>query len=359
MPKMPEQKTPSLQELNTLFESLMSKSSNPTSMKILIAFGMGDTRMIKKLLETNPGLITAPIDANRGTVLHYAAGKGNIEIINWLIPRVSKEFFNRVDSDGDTALNVAAFKGYDNIVEILLEQMSFKAINTVGRLGNSPLHMAVANQHDKVVVKLLNKYPNMANVTNDNGLTALFHAVARGHKVIVEMLLENMTKDAIGIKNSNNCTALHMAASEGHSDIVDLLIAKMSPESIIAVNVIGQRASDCAYVTIGGLTAKGHSTDKIDYVKIRECKNILTILKQAEAEAALRNFIGQTSSNSEREEHKGNHNKTQESKKDGEVLPTEEIASEKIAPVIHFTEIVALEEESSCLGESNPDQTNS
>jgi ankyrin repeat protein len=101
------------------------------------------------LLENDSADLRAQ-DADGGTALHWAAGRGHDTVVRLLLEHGAD--LAAKDGDGDTALHVAAGRGYDIVVRLLLEKGADVTATTVH--GGTALHRAVGLEH-KAVVQLL------------------------------------------------------------------------------------------------------------------------------------------------------------------------------------------------------------
>ena len=87
------------------------------------------------------------------TALHWAAKKGNMNIVEILLDRGIE--INSKTNDGETALHIAASSGNMNIVEILLDRGI--DINSKDNDGWTALHWAASNGDMNIVEILLDR----------------------------------------------------------------------------------------------------------------------------------------------------------------------------------------------------------
>ena len=113
------------------------------------AAAKGDLRQITKLINSNPALIDAA-DKDNATPLHYAAAKGSIPVIKFLIDH--KANINARKKDGTTPLHVAAGVNNLNAVKILV---SSKAdTSATDNRGRTPFAIAKERGYEAVATYL-------------------------------------------------------------------------------------------------------------------------------------------------------------------------------------------------------------
>ncbi|CAG8443303.1 7218_t:CDS:2 [Diversispora eburnea] len=173
------------------------------------ATAVGKMDRVKALLDprgsgetTSSFLLANEASSSSGlTPLHYAASRGHLEIVKWLI-----------DAAGAiTALLKASYNGHHHVVAFLLAKQ--------------------ANVHQE----------------DNDGWTALHNASARGHLKIVKYLLEHTEAD-VDVKSAKGHTPLMNAASKGHIDIVECLLQRWQANPLIK-NSFGETAYDVAAIS--------------------------------------------------------------------------------------------------------------
>ncbi|KAE8696636.1 Lysine histidine transporter 1 [Hibiscus syriacus] len=161
----------------------------------------GGTEILRRILGDSDDVL-AYRDVQGSTLLHTASGRGQIEVVKYLV--TSFEIIASTDGQGNTALHTAAYRGYLNVVEFLLRAS-----------------------------------PNLASVKNDCGSTFLHVAVAGfrtpGFRRIDQQieLMKRLVcsevfeiRDIINVRNSDGRTALHMAVIDNvQSRLVELLMS--------------------------------------------------------------------------------------------------------------------------------------
>lgn len=150
-------------------------------------------------------------------VLHIAARLGYHEIIENLLGICN---VNSLDVEHYTPLHHAAGKGHLDIVQWLSNTgkviVDFEAKSKV-----TPLWLAASNGHEKIVSFLIEKKCNIEARDILSGKTVLCQAAENGHYAVVNILLSN--KANIDSKDKNGWTALRWAAENRHREVVRLI----------------------------------------------------------------------------------------------------------------------------------------
>ena len=89
--------------------------------------------------------------------------------------------------NGNTPLHFAARRGNEEIVKVLLEHQKVN-VNVKDSSGNTPLHLACTEGHRKVCQLLLNYGANIQAITADK-TTPLHNAILNGHSEVARMIL--------------------------------------------------------------------------------------------------------------------------------------------------------------------------
>ncbi|CAG8559215.1 189_t:CDS:2 [Ambispora gerdemannii] len=191
--------------------------SNGADRTIYDATSTGNLARVQELLdpqgvaETSHSFLIAN-EANQSsglTPLHYAASRGHLEIVRYLIDTAGA-IIDMEDPTGETALLKASYIGHTHVVAFLLQRKA-----------------------------------KVDQVDND-GWTALHNASSQGHIKIVKYLYEHGGAD-LDAKSSKGHTPLMNAASKGHLDIVEYLLAcKANP---LIKNNFGEAAYDVAAIS--------------------------------------------------------------------------------------------------------------
>jgi hypothetical protein len=152
-------------------------------------------------------------DAQGLTPLHWAATKGQEEIVRIMMRDEEGDACLAQHAFGRTPLYCAASSGYTEIVRSVVEKMGCGILPALEENGHTPLHFAVGKGHLETVKLLLELGANVDPHAKD-GRTPLHWAAASGMvetlKVLIEMGANVLAPDA------NRCTPLYFADFNGH-----------------------------------------------------------------------------------------------------------------------------------------------
>ncbi|CAN4116507.1 unnamed protein product [Withania somnifera] len=161
----------------------------------------GNLKILKELLADCSDDILAYRDIQGATLLHTAAGKGQVEVVKYLLK--SSDIINSIDNQGNTALHVAASRGQLAVVEALTVA-SPSLVYSRNNAGETFLHVAISgfqtpyfrrldHQIDLMKQLVCGKISNVeeiVNAENNDGRTALHLAVIGNiHSELVELLM--------------------------------------------------------------------------------------------------------------------------------------------------------------------------
>ncbi|XP_061345455.1 uncharacterized protein LOC133291247 isoform X2 [Gastrolobium bilobum] len=167
--------------------------------------------------------------------VHAAARGGNLKILEELLANCSDILAYR-DAQGSTILHSAAGRGQVEVVKYLAS--SFDMINSTDHKGNTALHVAASRGQLAAAEALVSSFPTLISLRNNAGETFLHKAVSgfqtpafRRLDRQVELLRKLLSgknfhvEDIINVKNNDGRTALHMAIIGNiHTDLVQLLM---------------------------------------------------------------------------------------------------------------------------------------
>jgi ankyrin repeat protein len=182
--------------------------------------------------------------------LHLAAERGDDEIVNLLLKRLSLDALNsQCEHDKQTALHRAAWGGSVAVVKLLL-QKSVKA-DIKDKDENVALHIAAEKGFEPVVTRLIEN-SGLIDAKGWNNLTPLHYATMNGHLAVVQLLVDK--KADIKAKDREfGWTALHLAAVNGHSTISEcpFTAAKRSAvQPFLSLTLTSARLSTTSILTI-------------------------------------------------------------------------------------------------------------
>lgn len=174
------------------------------------------------------------LDARGVSLLHWAAGCGNLGAVKVLLPYFEKGVFTEAERDGATPFHWAAAGakarefgcgGYVDVCRYFLEQLDKnqvkQLINTVTKDGNSVL-MWAAWSGTLDVVKLLVRNRADARLSNRNGCTVAHWAASGGNLPVCRYLAETVGVDFTE-PNCGGNTPLAHAVAFARTDVVDWL----------------------------------------------------------------------------------------------------------------------------------------
>ncbi|CAO2822925.1 unnamed protein product [Amaranthus hypochondriacus] len=140
-------------------------------------------------------------DANCSTILHSAAGKGQVEVVKHLI--ASYDMISTIDDKDNTPLHIAAYRGQLSVLEAL-SKASPSSASAVNNDMDTFLHVAIAGFQSPGFRRLDQQIELMKQLVSSKSF-----------------IIENI----INSKNSEGRTALHLAIIGNiHSDLVQLLM---------------------------------------------------------------------------------------------------------------------------------------
>ncbi|KAJ3696901.1 hypothetical protein LUZ61_000606 [Rhynchospora tenuis] len=196
----------------------------------------GNLEMLKELLKGCDDVL-AYRDVNGSTVLHAASGRGQVEVVDFLIN--SFMLVNSQDNNGNTALHIAAFRGHLLVVQTLTT-FSPSLISFVNKNGDTFLHMGVAgfrtpgfkrlDRQMELIKTLINKDLNLdqiINVQNNQGRTVLHMAVmANFHSDLIELLMSVKSID-LNLRDLDGFTPLDLLKQQPKSPSSEILIKEL------------------------------------------------------------------------------------------------------------------------------------
>ncbi|KAK3533935.1 hypothetical protein QTP70_034933 [Hemibagrus guttatus] len=199
---------------------------------LLLAAWFGHLKILKILVSSGAKLNCENKVRHTGqnglNLLHCAAQRGHIHILEYIMEDLEDVRLDRVDKSGKTAFHLAAEHGQLEVTEYLIGMGC--AHNIKDKEDNTALHLAAKQGNAKVLQKILETGENI-NERNIDGLTALHLSVDGGHYDCVRMLLEAHCN--VNELTNRNMTALHLAAQHGFERAVSLLVeAGVSVDSV-------------------------------------------------------------------------------------------------------------------------------
>jgi ankyrin repeat protein len=156
-------------------------------------------------------------DALMRTPLHYAASRGEVELVDLLF-RKGSAAIDLVDGSGLVALTAALVKGHAAAAQRIAAERQFEAY------ALTPLQAAAQAGNVQAVSALLAARARVHETGDSSNKTPLALAAAGGHGEVVEMLLRAGAEVNRPTKEPEE-KPLHCAAAGGHVGVVQRLIA--------------------------------------------------------------------------------------------------------------------------------------
>lgn len=123
------------------------------------------------------------------TLLHIAAERGWVKIIDLLLHRLSEnDLLEKTDPDGRTALLTAASMGYPEACDLLIKNGA--DVNSKDRAGQTALHIAASDNLDTVAAALVNSGSAIIHASDANGRTPLSIAEAGDSNEVIKILMD-------------------------------------------------------------------------------------------------------------------------------------------------------------------------
>ncbi|CAI7673662.1 unnamed protein product [Penicillium bialowiezense] len=189
-----------------------------------VASERGDIKMVRDLLRLETDLDERCFHKRKA--LYWAAWSGSVDVVNRLLPLLSRADISRGGKSRNTALHVTAQMGFEPIAKLLVSKID---PNSKGYNGLTPLHLAAMGGYTSVVEVL-----GHADVQIKDNLihwTPLHFAASHGDPALVKLLIERGA--IVDIEDDTvHWTPLHIAAMSGHIAAVDLLLSKSPRQAV-------------------------------------------------------------------------------------------------------------------------------
>ncbi len=200
---------------------------------------------IKLLIEQGVNINANDDDGN--TAILFAAEKGRIDVVNYLIEQGA---YINYENTGITACHLAANKGHLEVVKLLIEKGAL--VNAETHEGMNALQFAAMEGHTEVINYLINHGANV-NASDTEGNTPLSLAVEAGHFEMVKLLIR-AKGDVNAADITGNTPLINLAMVDNpsweHEKIANYLIEQgakvnaMNSEGSSALSLAAQGGSD-------------------------------------------------------------------------------------------------------------------
>ncbi|TPX58554.1 hypothetical protein SpCBS45565_g07976 [Spizellomyces sp. 'palustris'] len=238
---------PTLQSTSTVSSSAAQSATHTESFQetaereLVEAVMSGDVSRVSDLLKTqgkqnldNQGQDSSnEFSFGRGVsnatglgLVHYAASRGHLEVLQLLVERTSLVDVDVKDREGETPLLKAAYNGHTQVVRYLLSKNA--NVNQQDSDGWSALHNCASRGHLFAARAIIEGGADV-NAKSRTGHTPLMSASAKGFLDLVELLLNNKADPLV--KNNFGDTAYDLAAQSEEAYICEVL--QMSEQDIL------------------------------------------------------------------------------------------------------------------------------
>ncbi|KAF3920306.1 Ankyrin-2 [Arthrobotrys entomopaga] len=208
-------------------EKLLERTLDKTILQL--AARTENLNMVRLVLETS----YSASKSDKTRALHTAAGKGNLEIIEYLLRHGAH--IDGEGRDGGTILQISSRRGDEKIVELLLQWGA--SVNNRTDKQETALHFAAQNKRPQIV-RLLIKHGAEVNRITYYGKTALWIAASVGSDESIKALIDAGADPNPMIASGE--TALFVAASKGREQAVRILLENGARDSVNHPSVIDQ-----------------------------------------------------------------------------------------------------------------------
>ena len=175
------------------------------------------------------------------TVLHYAAKKGLLDLLKFMINHHNCNLM-ATNKCGETILHCAV--GHIEVVKYLIIESNCDPMTDVNNyFGDTVLHYAAKEELLDSLKAMINHHNCNPMATNKRGETILY--CAEGHIEVVKYLIIECNCDPMTVINYDGDTVLHYAARKG---LLDLLKAMINHHNcnLMATNKRGKTILHCA-----------------------------------------------------------------------------------------------------------------
>jgi ankyrin repeat protein len=203
-------------EAKTIVEMLLQRGA---TLDVFAQAQLGQTDKVLAAVKEHPDLLDKPGGIGGQTLLHIAAGRGNLALVQTLVERGADLELKNAWA-GWTPLHSAAGAGHARVVAYLIQQGA--KVEAPGVYNQGILFTAAMQGHAEVVRLLCAAGANV-EATTDWGYSPLVSAAGEGHREVVKALLDAGANINQICKGSS---ALYRAVSYGKEDVAIFLLER-------------------------------------------------------------------------------------------------------------------------------------
>ncbi|ETP27784.1 serine/threonine protein kinase [Phytophthora nicotianae P10297] len=200
------------------------------------------------------GKCATSVDAIGPTSLIEAAGKGRVEIVQYLVEQCGVD----INAVCLRALAVAAERGMVDVVQYIVDRCSATC-----KVDGSAAFLRAAGKGKIKVVKYLAEHSGVVLDSIHSKERSLALAAAHGEIEIFQYLVEKCSVD-VNVPSLNGCTVLMIAAEKGRIEIVQYLVERCR------VNINGRSSRGTALL----LAAENGEIETVRYLAEKSCLGV-------------------------------------------------------------------------------------
>ena len=194
----------------------------------------GNLKIEKYFLENQADIDVDLLNDDGDSAVSKACERGNLEIVNFLLPKSRVDINVRYGWRKNTLLLQATENGYSEIVKYLLENHADIDVDLLNDDGDSAVSIACERENLEIVNCLLLKSRVDVNVRYGGSQNTLLLKASEGRNLkIVKYLLENHVDIDVNLLNNYGDSAVSIACEKGHLEIVKYLL----PKSRVDINL--------------------------------------------------------------------------------------------------------------------------
>uniref|UniRef100_A0A8C7DCI0 Transient receptor potential cation channel, subfamily A, member 1b n=1 Tax=Oncorhynchus kisutch TaxID=8019 RepID=A0A8C7DCI0_ONCKI len=210
----------------------------------------GDVSQLEGLVRRNPGVLREQDDSG-ASLVHHAAGAGNIPVIRFICSITHRDEWNLYDDEGSMPLHWAVERNQPESCRALLE-LGVEP-NVLNKALMSPLHLAVSYQHNHLVKLLLSHYKTESNLQGCLGNTPVMLACSINNTEALSILLKHGAQ--LSSQNKLGHFAIHTAAFAGAKKAMEVILKageEMGHSIEEHINVLDESCSSPLHMAVRG-----------------------------------------------------------------------------------------------------------